>query len=97
MPPFPLRYEGRRAIAEFFATLPYPGAIAHIRLIPTRANRQPAVAAYRLHPGGLKYHASALVVLTVEGEAIAAITGFLDATLFPVFGLPMELESDRTT
>src|SRR5262245_37996812 len=95
MPPFPLRYEGRRAIAAFFATVPYPGAIAHIRLMPTRANRQPAVAAYRLHPGGLKHRAAALVVLTVAGEAIAALTGFLDPTLFPVFGLPMECASSR--
>src|SRR5262245_3306225 len=51
MPPFPLRYEGRRAIAEFFATLPYPGAIAHIRLIPPRAQRQTALALSWLRTG----------------------------------------------
>src|SRR5712691_958861 len=97
MPPFRLRYEGRRAIAEFFATIPSPGAVARRRLMPTRANRQPAVAAYMLHPGGLKHRASTLVVLSVEGEAIAAITGFVDPTLFPVFGLPTELESYPAT
>jgi len=97
MPPFRLRYEGRRAIAEFFATIPSPGAVARRRLMPTRANRQPAVAAYMLDPGGLKHHASALVVLSVEAEAIAAITGFVDPTLFPVFGLPTELASDHAT
>jgi RNA polymerase sigma-70 factor (ECF subfamily) len=97
MPPFRLRYEGRRAIAAFFATIPSPGAVARRRLMPTRANRQPAVAAYMLDPGGLKHRASALVVLSVEAEAIAAITGFVDPTLFPVFGLPTELASDHAT
>jgi len=50
-----------------------------------------------LEPGGLKYRAAALVVLSVEGEAIAAITGFVDPTLFPVFGLPTEPASYHAT
>ena len=50
--------------------------------MPTRANRQPAVAAYRFDPGGLKYRAYCLVVLRVEAEGIAEITGFVDPTLF---------------
>jgi len=45
MPPFRLRDEGRRAIAAFFATIPSPGDYARRCLMPTRANRQPAVAA----------------------------------------------------
>jgi RNA polymerase sigma-70 factor (ECF subfamily) len=94
---YKLRYEGCRAIAEFFATIPSAGAIARRRLILTRANRQPAVAAYMLDPGGLKHRASTLVVLSVEAEAIAAITGFVDPTLFPVFGWPTELESYPAT
>jgi len=93
MPPFPLRYEGRRAIAEFFATVPADGALDRIRLIPTRANRQPAVAAYVLDSDGRKHHAYGLMVLTVDGEEIAEITGFADPTLFPLFGLPPELEA----
>jgi RNA polymerase sigma-70 factor (ECF subfamily) len=97
MQPFQLRYEGRRAIAEFFATIPSPGAVTRRRLMPTRANRQPAVAAYRLDPGGMKYGAYCLVVLRVKAEAITEITGFVDPTLFPVFGLPTELVSYRTT
>jgi len=52
------------------------------RMIPTRANGQPAAAAY-WH--GRPY---AIVVLTVAREGITAMTLFLDTTLFPRFGLP---------
>jgi len=51
-------------------------------MIPTRANGQPAAAAY-WH--GRPY---AIVVLTVAREGITAMTLFLDTTLFPRFGLP---------
>ncbi len=45
MPPFPMAYRGREAIAQFFATVPAGGRLDQITLVPTRANRQPAVAA----------------------------------------------------
>jgi RNA polymerase sigma-70 factor (ECF subfamily) len=93
MPPVPLRYEGRRAIAEFFATVPAGGALNQIRLIPTRANRQPAVAAYLLDPDSQTHRAYGLMVLTIDADEIAEITGFADPTLFPVFGLQPELEA----
>jgi len=93
MPPFPLRYEGRRAIAEFFATVPAGGALNQIRLVPTRANRQPAVAAYLFDPDSQTHRPYGLMVLTVDADEIAEITGFVDSTLFPLFGLPPELEA----
>jgi RNA polymerase sigma-70 factor, ECF subfamily len=36
-------------------------------------------------------HAYALLVLTVEGDQIAAITWFADSSLFPQFRLPRML------
>jgi RNA polymerase sigma-70 factor, ECF subfamily len=45
MPPAPLAYRGRPAIGTFFATVPAGGDLTAIRLVPTRANGQPAVAA----------------------------------------------------
>ena len=93
MPPFPLRYRGRSAIAEFFATVPAGGALDQIRLMPTRANRQPAVAAYALDPASQKHRAYGLMVLAIDGGEIAEVTGFADPTLFSVFGLPAELEA----
>jgi RNA polymerase sigma-70 factor (TIGR02960 family) len=91
MPPFPLRYEGRTAIAEFFSTVPAGGALDQIRLVPTRANRQPAVAAYQFDQATKTYRAYGIMVLTVGDGAIAEITGFADATLLRFFDLPAEL------
>ncbi len=33
------------------------------------------------------------MVLSLDGDAIAEITGFADPTLFPLFGLPAELDA----
>jgi RNA polymerase sigma-70 factor (ECF subfamily) len=94
MPPLPLRYSGRTTVAEFFATIPAGGALDRFRLIPTRANRQPALAVYRRDPDGQTYGAWGIFVLGVDGDAIAEITVFFDPALLPVFGLPTELEGD---
>ena len=91
MPPFPLRYEGRAAIAEFFSTVPAGGALDQIRLVPTRANQQPALAAYQLDLETGTYRAYGIMVLTLGEDAIAEITGFADSTLFRFFDLPAEL------
>src|SRR5919197_1010663 len=88
MPPFPLRYEGRAAIAEFFSTVPAGGALDQIRLVPTRANQQPALAAYQLDLETGTYRAYGIMVLTLGEDAIAEITGFADSTLFRFFDLP---------
>jgi RNA polymerase sigma-70 factor (ECF subfamily) len=97
MPPLPLRYTGRESVAEFFATIPAGGALDRFRLAPTRANRQPAVAVYRLDLEGQTYRAWGMFVLSADGDAIAEITAFADPTLLPLFGLPTELERDSGT
>jgi RNA polymerase sigma-70 factor (ECF subfamily) len=93
MPPSPLIFRGRNAIVEFFATVPAEGRLDEIRLLPTHANRQPALAAYILDREADVHRAYGLMVLTIESDAIREITGFSDATLFPFFGLPVELRS----
>ncbi len=93
MPPEPLLFRGREAIGAFFATVPAGGALNEIRLIPTRANRQPAVAAYQLDREAGIHRPYGLMVLSLDGEHIAEITGFADPTLFPLFGLPPELDA----
>ena len=85
MPPEPLEYQGHAAIAEFFQTRPWWGGQAP-SLVPTRANNQPAFGYYRADP-----HAPvtrAIIVLTLAGGKICAITRFGDDNLFPHFGLP---------
>jgi RNA polymerase sigma-70 factor (TIGR02960 family) len=92
MPPEPLEYQGRAAIAEFFRTRPWWGIRAH-RLAPARANGQPAFGYYRPeHPDASVAHPHAIVVLTLAGDEISAITRFGDSSLFPLFGLPDSLE-----
>ena len=86
MPPLALRYVGREQIARFLGTVPAEGRLDRIRLVATQANGQPAVAAYLPSGGGLE--AYGVMVLTVAGEEIQAITGFQDPSLFAAFGLP---------
>lgn len=86
MPPQPYWFAGRDQLAGFLRSrvLTEPGKF---RLAPTRANGQPAFAAYRRGGDG-GYHAHAIVVLEIRGAALARIVSFLDPGLFPVFGLP---------
>ena len=85
MPPNPLLYEGREAIAGLMAVA--FGGMGDWRLVPTRANLMPAAASYLRAPGDAEFRAFKLDVLRVRGEKIAEITTF-DAKLFPQFGLP---------
>ena len=93
MPPLPQYFVGREAIAAFLATGPARGRLDRFRLVPTRANRQPALAAYWRNADEGTYHAHAILVIAIEGEAIAALTRFGDPALFVRFGLPMTLDS----
>ena len=90
MPPEPLEYQGRAAIAEFFQSRPWWGGRV-ARLVPTRANNQPAFGYYRADPPAAGVHANGLVVLTLAGDKICAITRFTDHNLFRYFGLPPTL------
>jgi RNA polymerase sigma-70 factor (ECF subfamily) len=91
MPPEPLEYEGPRAIGDFLSTVPAGGALERFRLIPTRANGQPAFACYLRDPQAPIARAYGLMVLTLAGDRIAAITGFPDTSVFRAFGLPRTL------
>ena len=57
------------------------------RLIPARANGQPAFGGYLLDPLSHVAHVFGLFVITLAGDQISAITRF-DNTAFPRFGLP---------
>ncbi|MGH2813785.1 MAG: RNA polymerase subunit sigma-70 [Actinomycetota bacterium] len=87
MPPQSLRYLGRERVARFFGAVPADGRLDRIRLVATRANGQPALAAYLPAADGA-YHAYGVMVLVVVEDRIQAITGFQDASLFQAFGLP---------
>jgi RNA polymerase sigma-70 factor (ECF subfamily) len=87
-----MRLTGRQVIGDFFRTVPAAGALDRIRLVPTRANAQPAVAAY-LDDGAGVFQAYGVMVFALEGDAVAGITGFAGyPELFPELGLPLSLE-----
>jgi hypothetical protein len=65
------------------------------KLVPTYANGQPAFALYgrsstEREP---RWEAHAIIVLTLDDDRIAALTLFLDTTLFELFKLPLEPKS----
>jgi RNA polymerase sigma-70 factor (TIGR02960 family) len=92
MPPQPLEYQGHDAIAAF---LRHRAELrgAPLRAVPTRANGQPAFGCYLPDAHAQIAHAYGLIVLTLEGDGIAAITWFADTALFAHFGLPRTLRS----
>ena len=90
MPPEPLEVRGPAAIAAFFRQQVRPGE-RRVRLRPTRANGQPAFGYYVRDPGSPVARAHGLIVLTLAGDQIGAITRFGGSDLFPLFGLPLTL------
>jgi RNA polymerase sigma-70 factor (ECF subfamily) len=97
MPPRPVRYAGRESVIRFLVTIPSPADRRRFRFILTRANRQPALAAYRRDPDGDAFLAWGMFVLGAIGDAIAEITAFGDPTLLRLFGLPDELDDVSPT
>ena len=59
--------------------------------MPTRANTQPAFGCYLNHAQAPIAQAAGLIVLTLDGERISAITRFLDNNVLHRFGLPRTL------
>lgn len=93
MPLFPMWYAGLRMWKKFAKRVFDPASPMYHgswRSVPTRANRQPAVAHYNRMPGDSVYRARVLDVLTVVDGKVAAVTAF-EPRLFPAFGLPETL------
>jgi RNA polymerase sigma-70 factor (TIGR02960 family) len=91
MPPEPAEYQGKAAIRAFLEDRFRWRGERRMRLVPTRANAQPAFGCYMQDPHAPIARAHGLVVLTLEGDRISAITRFLDNSVLPHFGLPRTL------
>jgi RNA polymerase sigma-70 factor (ECF subfamily) len=92
MPPLPLEYRGLDQASRFLAHV----TVFHDdrRVLQTRANGQPALAMYARDPGANVHRALGLLVVTLAGERVSAITRF-EVGVFPQFGLPRTLPVDR--
>jgi RNA polymerase sigma-70 factor (TIGR02960 family) len=91
MPPWPFQYRGHELAAQFHTTVTFREGRTY-RLIPTRANGQPAFGLYTKDPHALVLHANGLMVLTLAGDHISALTRF-DNSVLPSLGLPRTLPS----
>jgi len=89
MPPVPLEYHGRDLAARFFAATAFRAGRTW-RLRPSRANGQPAFGLYQPDPHSAIAHANGMLVMTLAGERISALTRFDNAAL-SWFGFPRTL------
>jgi RNA polymerase sigma-70 factor, ECF subfamily len=87
MPPEPYEYQGRGAIGAFLNDRAVRRG-APLRLVPTRANGEPAFGCYFPDPEAEIARPFGLLVLALAGDQISAMTWFTDSGLFPLFGLP---------
>lgn len=85
MPPVPLEWQGRDLADRFLTGTAI--RLARPRLVATRANGQPAFGIYVRDPQAPILHAAGLLVLTLAGDRICAMTRF-DTGMLAYFGLP---------
>jgi hypothetical protein len=92
MPLEAAEYVGPEAIGRFLSTVPAAGAVERFRLVPTRANGQPAFGCYLRDPHTPIAHAYGLMVLTLRGDHVSGLAGLADTAVFASFGLPRTLK-----
>ncbi|MGI5126779.1 sigma-70 family RNA polymerase sigma factor [Pseudonocardia sp. CA-107938] len=91
MPPLTSWFRGAEQISGFLARGPHRVTWKHV---PTRANGQLAVGCYIRSEETGRYEGKVLDVLTLDGERIAAVTAFIDPSLFAAFELPESLPAE---
>ena len=95
MPPWLQWFIGREVIGTFFAAA--WKTCGGLHLVPTSANSQPAFAIYEFSNADKRWNAHSIHVLTLEKDAISAMTLFLEPRLFRDFGLPEFLPNDANS
>ncbi|WP_236789128.1 sigma-70 family RNA polymerase sigma factor [Amycolatopsis sp. GM8] len=86
MPPFIGWYQGAENIARLIDTQCPADGPGDMRLVPTRANGQPAFGLY-MRDGDV-YRPFNLPVLTLSASGVEHVACFFDLSLFAKFGLP---------
>lgn len=87
MPPFPAWFLGPQDVGRHLATT-CPAGPGDLRMVPTRANGQPAFGQYLRDPADGVFRPFALQVLTLGRAGISHVGTFFDLRLFDTFGLP---------
>jgi len=92
MPPMASWFRGREAVTDFLRWAFDQRRGEGARIVPAHANGQLAFGSYRWNEDAQAFRAHLLQVVTLDDDGrIADITGFVDASLLPQFGLPHEL------
>jgi RNA polymerase sigma-70 factor (TIGR02960 family) len=94
MPPYPFEYQGKEAVTRFLEDRARLRG-APLRVVPARANGQPAFGCYLDDRHAPIARPFGFFVLTLDGEQISAITFFGDTSVFAYFGLPRTLPRSR--
>jgi hypothetical protein len=92
MPPAPHEYHGPTAIGDFWRSSVAGRGGRRFRLVPTRANTQPAFACYLPDHAGGPAHFTGLLVLTLTGRGVGGVTRFLDGDLAHPFAFSRSLQ-----
>jgi RNA polymerase sigma-70 factor (ECF subfamily) len=90
MPPFTGWYQGPDNIGRLIATQCPADGPGDMRLIPTKANGQPAFGLYMRGDDDI-YRPFNLPVLTLSASGVTHVACFFDLRLFATFGLPETL------
>jgi RNA polymerase sigma-70 factor (ECF subfamily) len=90
MPPLPFEYRGRAAIHEFFSAIRARRRRID-RLVPVRANGQPAWGEYLRDPVTGRLHLAGILVIDTVGDQVREIARF-ESGIAPYFGLPRTLD-----
>jgi RNA polymerase sigma-70 factor (TIGR02960 family) len=88
MPPATLEFQGPEAIAGFLRDIRQWREPRRYRLVPVRANGQPAFGCYLQEGSDGVFGAHGMTVLTLSGDRISAVTRFVDNSNLARFGLP---------
>jgi RNA polymerase sigma-70 factor, ECF subfamily len=92
MPPNPQWWMGAEEIVASWVEGGFGDpARGELKCVPTRANRQPAVAVYHRRPGESEFRPLMLDVLRVEEDGVAEIVAFPLEPLLEALGLPQTL------
>lgn len=91
MPPYELWFQGPTLVQDWMRE---HDECRGSQLQQVFANGRPAFAQYRPHPTTAGYQAWALVTIETDGKKVSSVRNFLDVeTLFPQFGLPLNLDA----
>src|SRR5439155_7018687 len=91
MPPYPLWLRGAGELGKWLRG--GGSGCRGSRLVPVAANGRPAFAQWRPGEREGSYEAWAIHVLEISGGNISGIDYFVDANLFPVFGVPVGFDA----